>query len=346
MSQAEFDPDAPAFEGAGIYGLPHSPEEAGVVLIPVPWEATTSYRPGTASGPGAIRAASAQVDLFDVETGRPYEAGIAMLEESEEVRAWNAAARQAAEPVIAAGGVVEGRPELVRALARVNELGGQLNRWVHAETQRWLDRSKIVGVVGGDHSVPFGAIQALAARHPGLGILHIDAHADLRAAFEGFTWSHASIMHNVVEKVPEVARLVQVGIRDLGNAELALIEASRGRIVTHFDALLQAKRYEAESWAAQCERIIRDLPREIYLSFDIDGLDPALCPHTGTPVPGGLSYPQATYLLGAVVKAGRRIVGFDLNEVAPGPAGDEWDANVGARILYKMIGWVLRSQAN
>src|SRR5262249_59464059 len=95
---------------------------------------------------------------------------------------------------------------------------------------------------------------------------------------------------------------------------------------------------------SMCEEIVRDLPERIYVSFDIDGLDPRLCPHTGTPVPGGLSFTEATYLLRLAVESGRRIVGFDLNEVAPGPDGDEWDANVGARLLYKMSAWTLASQ--
>jgi agmatinase len=341
-SSVEFDPDAAALEGSGIYGLPHAPEESAVVLVPVPWDATTSYRPGTAGGPAAILEASRQVDLFDVETGRPYEGGIAMLPVSDEVRRWNAEARAAAEPIIAAGGRLDGR-EAEEGLALVNALGERLNGWVRAEVERWLAAGKIVGVVGGDHSVPFGAIAALRARHPELGVLHVDAHADLRQAYEGFTWSHASIMFNVVEKL-DVAQLVQVGIRDLGAAEHARIEGSGGRIVTFFDAELKERRFRGETWAAECERIVAALPDEVWVSFDIDGLDPTLCPHTGTPVPGGLSFAEANALIAAVARSGRRIVGFDLNEVAPGPDGDEWDANVGARLLYKLIGWTLVSR--
>jgi agmatinase len=198
-------------------------------------------------------------------------------------------------------------------------------------------------LVGGDHSTPFGAIEAVADRHPGLGVLHVDAHADLRVAYEGFEWSHASIMYNVVAKLPDVARLVQVGIRDLCEAEYDVIKGSKRRVITHFDAELATRRLAGESWAGQCERIVDALPGEVYVSFDIDGLDPALCPNTGTPVPGGLSFAEANYLIGALVRSGRRIVGFDLNEVAPGP-DSEWDANVGMRLLYKMIGWALRSQ--
>ena len=343
--EGAFDPNAAAAPDSGIYGLPHEPAESGVVLIPVPWEVTTSYRPGTARGPQAILEASRQVDLFDVETGMPYKAGIALVDESPEVRAWNEEGRALAEGVIAAAGEVEGKPTLLAALARVNALGDSLNGWVRAAAERWLSAGKLVGVVGGDHSTPYGLIRAVARRHPGLGILHLDAHADLRRAFEGFTWSHASIMWNVLEHVPEVARLVQVGIRDLCEAEVELIESSKGRVITHYDAELTTRHFAGEGWGVQCERIVDKLPDEVYVSFDIDGLDPTLCPHTGTPVPGGLLYPQAVMLLGAVARSGRKIVGFDLNEVAPGDDGDEWDANVGARVLYKLIGWSLASRS-
>jgi agmatinase len=151
-------------------------------------------------------------------------------------------------------------------------------------------------------------------------------------------------MYNVVHRIPEVGRLVQVGIRDLAEAEHAVIQGSGGRVVAHFEAALRSRMLAGDTWAARCEAIVADLPADVYVSFDIDGLDPTLCPHTGTPVPGGLSFAEATYLLGAVVRSGRRIVGFDLTEVAPGPDGDEWDANVGMRLLYKLIGWTLVSR--
>jgi agmatinase len=141
-----------------------------------------------------------------------------------------------------------------------------------------------------------------------------------------------------------VGKLVQVGVRDLGAAEAAYIRESGGRVVTHFDATLTRARFEGVPWMRQVERIVEGLPELVYLSFDIDGLDPTLCPHTGTPVPGGLSFAEAGALLAGVVASGRRIVGLDLDEVAPGPDGDEWDGNVGARLLYRMIGWTLRSQ--
>jgi agmatinase len=340
---ASFDPGAPAL-GGGIYGLPHTPDEARVVLVPVPWEPTTSYARGTACGPAAILHASRQVDLFDIQTGRPYERGIALLDVDPEIVAWNAEACTAAEPVIAAGGAIGGDPDLAARLARVNHLSAALNDRVGAIARAWLDRGKLVGVIGGDHASPFGSIAAHADRWPGLGVLHLDAHADLRDAYEGFTFSHASIMHNVASRLPGVSSLVQIGVRDLSEAERGHIHGSGGRITALFDADLGRAELEGEPFARLARAAIARLPRHVYLSFDIDGLDPALCPHTGTPVPGGLSFRQATALLAYVEESGRVIVGLDLCEVAPGPDGDEWDANVGARLLYKMIGFALRSQ--
>jgi agmatinase len=333
-----FDPNAPALPNAGIFGLPFTPDEAKVVLVPVPFEATTSYGGGTADGPRAIFEASKQVDLFDLDTGRPYEGGIAMLELPAEVRAWNDEAKAAAAPIIASGGV----GDVGAALAKVNTLCERMNDWVYARTSAWLAKGKIVGVVGGDHSTPFGCIRAHVEKYPDLGVLHLDAHADLRDAYEGFTWSHASIMHNVLTRLP-VAKLVQVGIRDFGEAEFQTIQSSNGRIHTFFDHRLARARLDGMPWRELVDAIVSELPQDIYLSWDIDGLDPTLCPSTGTPVPGGLSFAQAIALLEGVVRARKRIVGFDLNEVAPGPTG-EWDGNVGARLLYKMIGWTLVSQ--
>lgn len=338
-----FDPNAAA-TGGGIFGLPHDAESARVVLVPVPFEATTSYGSGTAEGPKALLAASRQVDLYDHETGRPYEAGIAMLPDSTAVRSWNDEAvtlarrwRDAREH--GATGAAAAAEQ-----AHVNRICAQLNAALQAQVSSLLDRGKIAGTLGGDHGSVFGAIAAHAERFPGLGILHVDAHADLRRAYEGFEWSHASIMENVVSRLPRVERLVQVGIRDYCDEERERIGASAGRIRTWFDADLARARFEGLPWAEQVARIVADLPAHVYVSFDIDGLDPALCPHTGAPVPGGLSFHEASYLLGAVARAGRRIVGFDLVEVAPDPEGGEWDANVGARLLYKLVGWSLVSQ--
>ena len=316
-----FDADAPAAPDSGIFGLPHTPQDAKVVLIPVPFEATTSYGGGTADGPMTILAASRQVDLFDLDTGKPYEVGIAMLPESEEVRQWNNEAKRMAAPIIASGGVGDHRA----ALKEVNERCEKMNEWVYQTTKRLLSEGKRVGLLGGDHSTPFGCIRAHAEKYPGMGVFHLDAHADLRDAYEGFTWSHASIMFNVVMKIPDVKKIVQVGIRDFGEAEFELIEESDGRIETFFDANLGRSKLGGMAWRELVDNMVSVLPQQVYLSWDIDGLDPTLCPHTGTPVPGGLSFHEAVSLLEGIARAGKKIVGFDLNEVAPGPTEHSWN---------------------
>jgi len=330
-----FDPSGPSQLG-GVFGLPHTTDNAEVVLLPVPWEPTTSYRKGTAGGPSNILEASRQVDLFDRETGKPYERGIVMLPEEPAIRSMNAEASALAQPIIDRGGAMEDTGLLAK-LVRVNELSRELNDRVEAIAERFVSRGRLVGVIGGDHASPFGLIRAVAKHHPGVGVLHVDAHADLRRAYEGFEHSHASIMFNVHEQIKGVARIVQVGVRDLSEEENALSQRSP-KITTFFDADLAALESEGEPFAKTAREIVDRLPNEVYVSFDIDGLDPVLCPGTGTPVPGGLSFRQACTLLSALVKSGRRIVGFDLNEVA---GVGEWDGIVGARLLYKLIGFAL-----
>ena len=340
-----FDPNAPAQPGSGVFGLPHSESEALVVLVPVPWEATTSYGGGASDGPKAIRDASAQVDLYDLDVEKPYDAGIHMLDEDEELIAANGKGKALAAKIIEAGGAGDD-PELGQALAKVNELSGKVNAWVKKETARLLGAGKIVGIVGGDHSVPFGALEAVAATTPSFGVLHFDAHSDTRRAYEGFVHSHASIMFNVLEQIPQVTKLVQVGIRDVCEQEIDYCKSQGARVRMFADRELVKRRHAGEPFAATAQAIVAELPAEVWVSFDIDGLDPRFCPHTGTPVMGGLEPAEVIAILRALAASGKRIVGFDLNEVAPNQHDDhdEWDGNVGARMLYKMIGFTLASQ--
>ncbi len=340
-----FDPNAAALEDSGVFGLPFDEASARVVLVPVPFDATTSYRKGAAKGPAAILDASRQVDLFDLDLGRIYEPGIFLRAPREEVLAWNAAATAWAEPVIAAGGVVEGDEALTHALAEANALSAKLDEIVHADVSTLLAAGKIVGLVGGDHAVPFGAIRAHAERFPGLGVLHVDAHADLRPAYEGFTRSHASIMHNVLDEVPGVARLVQVGIRDFRKQSTRPSPRAR-RVASSPSSTSTCSARQPRRRAAGSPRCTRSSARCRSRSTCRSTSTASIrrCARTpARPSPGGLSFHEATWLFEAIVRSGRTIVGFDLNEVAPGE-DDEWDANVGARLLYRLIGWTLSSQ--
>jgi agmatinase len=343
-----FDPDAASPEESGLFGLPVDPDGAFVHVIPVPFDATTSYRKGAALGPEAVFRASHQVDLFDLQTGTPWKRGICMFEPDPEIEELNEEATEKAEPIIALGGRIEGDKKLEKKLARVNEIGAEVNALVRESVIDVLDQKKLPVVLGGDHSVPFGAIEACAERFPGLGVLHFDAHADLREAYEGFTWSHASIFHNVATRIPAVTKLVQVGLRDLGEREHAMIQGSKGRLVALFDRDWQRAKLDGENLRALARETIALLPAQVYVSFDVDGLDPVLCPNTGTPVPGGLAWHEAMLWLEELARSKKAIVGMDLNEVSPGEHADDeidtWDAIVGARLLYRMIGTALANR--
>ena len=166
---------------------------------------------------------------------------------------------------------------------------------------------------------------------------------DFREAYEGFAWSHASIMHNVTTRIGAVKRIVQVGIRDFGSREREFADSLGKRCKVYDDRKLS----RTSARGAQVAKAVAEkLPPSVYLLFDIDGLDPSLCPHTGTPVPGGLDFRFICDFLETLSDTGVRIVGFDLVEVAPEPDGaGDWDANVGARLLYKLCGLASRSNA-
>lgn len=335
------DPNDISVPNGNYFALPFTPEESALVLVSVPWDVTTSYRPGTAHGPDAIIEASAQVDLYDDYAPHSYKKGIGSVPIEESVLEKSTLLRRDAEKVIAhlAEGGSPADEAVQRKLARINAASAELNAYVYDTSRFWLEQGKRVGLVGGDHSTPLGHIRAVAEREGDIGILQVDAHADLREAYEGFTYSHASIMYNVLKEVPGVRTLVQVGVRDYCEAEAAL-QASDPRITVFTDRELSREAFRGTAWHEQCVRIAERLPQRVYVSFDIDGLSPDNCPATGTPVPGGLSFQQAVYLLRTLRDSGRTIVGFDLTEVAPEPGG-EWNANVGARLLYKLCGLTL-----
>lgn len=334
--QRSFDPNGVGVKGT-LFGLPYDTESAAIIVIPVPWDVTVSYAAGTADGPEAILEASPQIDYAQTDIREAWKLGIAMTEIPEVWYARGKDLRQKAEAYIdwlEGGSNPEEAVGMQAKCAEINESCARLMEYVRQECEYWQSKGKLTVLLGGDHSTPLGHIKALAQQHTAFGILQIDAHADLRQAYEGFTYSHASVMYNVLKEVPQVCKLVQVGVRDFCEEELAMIRQDE-RIATYFDQDMKEAGYGGATWQAQCEEMIAELPDQVYISFDIDGLDPKLCPNTGTPVAGGLELAQVMYLIKTVVKSGRTIIGCDLNEVSPGK--DEWDANVGVRALYRMV---------
>ena len=334
-----FDPGGVGISNGNLFGFPFDYDTADIIILGVPWEVTVSFHSGTAKGPQAVLDASPQLDFYDYDYPEGWKQGIYMPPVPDWIEQQNEALRSPARSIVAA---TEQNRSLAKslqsALSQVNEGCDRLNQWLLSQTRQALNDGKKVGVLGGDHSVPLGALQALAERYSDFGILHIDAHCDLRDAYQGFQFSHASIMRNAIA-LPQISKLVQVGIRDVSHKEIEFAEASNGRIVVHHDTALKRSRYKGIPWQTLCAKIVSDLPPRVYVSFDIDGLDPKLCPTTGTPVPGGLDLDEAFCLLREVADR-RDIIGFDLCEVGP----DEWDGNVGARIIYKLCNLMGLSQ--
>lgn len=345
LLNTEFDPEGVGVDNGAYFGMPFTPEEAALVLISAPWDVTVSYGAGTAYAPDSLIEASTQLDFYDPSAPDAWRRGIATADIDYALHELSDRLRHDARRVIEhleQGGETTD-DYVVRKIRRVNEGSEELNRNIHDQAAQWLDAGKLVGLVGGDHSTPYGLIRALGERHERFGVLHIDAHCDLREAYEGFTHSHASIMYNVLQTIPSVDRIVQVGVRDFSATELRTAEQS-GRVVQFADHQLAEAAFNGEEWNTTCDRIVAALPEKVYISFDIDGLDLVYCPHTGTPVPGGMSFNQAVALLKKVADSGRTIIGFDLVEVGTAPEERaKCDAIVGARMLWKLCGQTLRT---
>lgn len=332
-SYRNFDPNDLSRIPGNLYGLPHGLEDASVVILPVPWEVTVSYKQGTAEGPSMVLQASHQVDLYDLEFPDAWKKGLYMDEISQIWKAKSKKLRKKAAEYIAfleKGSDSRSNRKMHEIKVQINKECNALNKWVFKRSSELLSKGKIVGTLGGDHSTCLGLIQAMAARYKSFSILQIDAHADLRQAYEGFTFSHASIMYNAL-KLPQLKKLVQVGVRDLCEAE-ARYMAKNSRVICHYDREIKKRQYSGESWDSVCDEIVKGLSEQVYISFDVDGLKPDLCPHTGTPVPGGLDFEEAVFLMKKVKTKGKKIIGFDISETG----NSEWDGNVTARILWRL----------
>ncbi len=338
-----FDPSQPGLADESIFGLPFTAEQSEIIIIPVPWEVTVSYGAGASDGPSAILEASFQVDLHHQEFPELWKLGM-YLDLNEQTKNWandSTKFKELAQPIIRAlesGENIENNPELNNDLISINSRCEKFNEEVKNQTLHWLNQGKKVVLLGGDHSTPLGYYQALATKHNDFGILHLDAHMDLRIAYEGFKYSHASVMYNALQ-ISQISKIVQVGIRDFCKQEVEVAQANR--VIVHTDMDMKAEIFSGITWKQICDSIIDELPQKVTVSFDIDGLQQWFCPNTGTPVPGGFSFEQATYLLSKLANSDKEIIGFDLVEVAPGE--NDWDGNVGARMLYHMCGMLAKN---
>lgn len=339
-----FDPNAPGTAEGNIFGLPFSFDESEIIIIPVPWEVTVSYRAGTAKAPEAVFAASSQVDLYDPEVRDAWKIGLFMEKVPVVWEKRSASLRKKAVSYLKSiekGKDASSDPYLHGIQREIDRGSSDLRIWLKEKALDYLNKNKLVAVLGGDHSTPLGLIEALSEKFGSFGILHFDAHFDLRKAYEGFKYSHASVMFNVLG-ISQVKKIVSVGIRDFCEEEVQVVQKQKQRVVPFYNSYIQEQKFQGKNWDSVCNAIVKALPNNVYISFDIDGLDAKFCPNTGTPVPGGLEFDEAVYLVQKLVKSGKRIIGLDLNEVAPGK-GDEWDANIGARLLYRLCNLMAKS---
>lgn len=344
---SEFDPNGVGIANGNIFGFPYTESEANIVIVPIPWDATASYGKGTSDGPETILEASTQLDFFHPDLERAYDTKVYMSPVSQEWKEINAHCREQGLEYIQyleSNGEEKALEKYQSVLDEINAAHEALRANLKERCLELIEQGKIPAVLGGEHSTPLGLIEALNDTYDDFGILQIDAHADLRDAYEGFSQSHASIMFNVLKHANNMSKLVQVGIRDVSEREVFLSRDS-DRVQTYYDWNIKNEQYAGKTWANQVDEMIAQLPQNVYVSFDIDGLKPELCPHTGTPVAGGFELQEISYLLFVLANSGRRIIGFDLNEVAPGSEGD-WDANVGARALWQLVCACEKSRRN
>lgn len=334
---SQFDPNGPSNPKNNIFGLPFTEDEARLVILPIPWEVTVSYGAGTSRAAEHVFHASMQVDLFDAETDDAWRKGIFMRSPDKKILMKSDYLRKEAELYInytSKGEMLEKNSFMCKSLKEINEGSAYLNRWVYEQTRSLLNDGKLVGLLGGDHSTPLGFFKAIAEQHGDFGILQIDAHCDLRKSYENFVYSHASVMYNALQEIPQLKRLVQIGVRDYCLEEWDFIRNSNYQVITYFDKDIRERQFEGQSWQQIADEIVSHLPDKVYISFDVDGLDPKLCPNTGTPVQGGFETEQVFYLIRKIIRSGRKFIGFDLDEIGIGDT--EWDSNVGARILWKL----------
>jgi agmatinase len=266
--------------------------DAKFVVVPVPYDLTSTYQSGSRRGPGAILDASANMELYDEELGKEtYLAGIHTL--------------------VPLAADARGPEEMVAS--------------VREQISHVLTHGKIPVMLGGEHSISFGAVQAMQEKYPTLSVLQFDAHADLRDSYQGSPYSHAA----VARRITEICPLVQVGIRSMSVEEAVFMAAGTVRTLTA-DFIRADKGWQ--------EKVLEYLSGDVYVTIDLDVFDPAIMPSTGTPEPDGLAWRD---VLGLLRKLSRRcrIRGFDVVELAPVPGLVAPDF-LAAKLVYRLMGYL------
>lgn len=277
----------------GIYPA-HSLREATFVVVPVPYDLTSTYQPGSRRGPMAILEASTNMELYDEDLKKEtYLAGIHTT-----------------------------LPVEIDARGPKNMINA-----VRKKISKIVALDKIPVMLGGEHSISLGAVQALKEKYPKLSVLQLDAHADLRESYQGSPFSHAS----VARRISEICPLVQVGIRSMSSEEGDFLPKSNVKSYSA-DFVLEQK-----NW---CEKICKDLKGDVFVTIDLDVFDPSIMSSTGTPEPCGLYWRDVLHLLKAVSRT-CKIRGFDVVELAP-IAGNIAPDFMTAKLIYRFMGYITK----
>lgn len=323
-----------------------STQDADIVLVSAPWAVTSAGGEGAVYAPDAIIDASTAVSLYDVVSQTSISGRVATAEVDYDLQESSIQLGGDAAKVVSHiedGGTLSG-DYFARKVVRINLGFRDMHRSVGKRVFRFADKGKIVGVIGGDHSVSLGAVRSISAVHPGMGVLFIDSHSDLRPSGRIFDYSHLSVARNIVDEVAQVSKMVQVGVRDISQEEIEFAE-KHPKITLFCHEQMTAGRFSGRSWSEVCDDVVAELPKKVYISFDIDALSPECCPHTKRPVAGGMTFDEAVCLINRVAESGREIIGFDLTEIVPVMESGV-DAAVGARMLVKLCAAALKSNAS
>lgn len=285
-------PPSPAKNFLGLDGAQVEYDKSKVVVIPAPFEASTSYQTGTVNGPQAILDASTQVETYDIELGTDCHTQ----------------------------GIHTTAPLPIKSAPAEKAFA-----ILHKTAKRALDDGKWPVMLGGEHSISYGLFTALLEKHPNLSIFHIDAHTDMRAAYEGNPYSHASILYLMRKTCP---RTVSIGIRSMCEEEAKYVKDNN--VPVYYD-------YETHTKPLNPKNLLSHLTDDVYLTIDVDGLSPSIVPTTGTPEPGGLEWYETLSILKSLFKE-KNVVGMDCVELMPVKGLSHGDFSV-AKLIYKCIGY-------
>lgn len=344
MSNKEFDPNTITPDNGNYFGISLEPEKSALVLISAPWDATSSLYSGCSYAPDAIIEMSRFVDFYEPMAPNSWRKGIATVPIDYSIQDLSHRLRSDAERVTKLhdefGLSVIDNLMYERRLKRVNEGSVDVNFILYKQVKQWLEQNKIVGLVGGDQSVSYSIIKAMGYRYEHLGIIQIDTRCDMHEAYQGFEFSHASTMFNVMRDVPNIDQLAVVGVQEFSPIEWERAASDkRIRLFTAQD--MWAQQFEGKTWSAQVDDIISTMPQNVYITLDINALQCDCSPGTGRINGGGLTLFQAIYLMDRVITSGRSIVGFDITEVVPNMENKR-DILAVARLLFKMCSIALK----